>query len=75
MGLVVPLADLLKPFVDCWLGLPGVVGALCWVAARLPAPPPAWLLIVVLATGPSSTFTCTCTPRQCISKQTDTQEH
>lgn len=59
IGLVVPLAVLLKPLVVCWVGLPGMAGVLCWVAARLPPPPtpPAWLCIVVLAWGPSSTLT------------------
>ena len=38
MGLVVPLAVLLKPF---WVGLPGRVGVLCWVPDRLPPAGPA----------------------------------
>ena len=29
IGLVVPLPLFVNPFVLCWLGLPGVVGALC----------------------------------------------
>ena len=41
MGLVVPLAVLLKPFRVCWLGLPGRVGLLGWVADRAPMPVPA----------------------------------
>ncbi len=42
MGLlVVPLPDLLKPFMVCWVGLEGRVPPLCWVAARLPPPIPA----------------------------------